>query len=322
MSDRYVRRCVVLAGVLVGFASQSAKPTCSDKELDAEAAFHKLAERGEVHAIGLSRPAVEQFTAADVRDWLKLIASLRARQGPAARVYELLAKETQKRIDADGILDQIGAKEPPFGLEPASVGELRDSLSVWLNTIILSRPDFYQEKSFKNTALTTSAKKLIALGKNRTYYQTACMNWELMHCAFPSAIPETNPRFLTIRANVKAGADVVLVLSCYNHCYWEVAVEPGAKISGVVLGGYHQQELKLTGVSDQPPVLYRAYYNLDGEVRRGKEFFYGYDRKQEKTWKLFTEDVKKATGKELTTFQGGSMPGPKDEPYMIQPLKK
>ena len=70
-----------------------------------------------------------------------------------------------------------------------------------------------------------------------------------------------------------------------------------------------------------PPILFRTYYGSAWEERGklGEKYFYGYEKKNEQSWKTFIDGVKDATGKEFVTFQGGSKPGPKSEPYIIQP---
>jgi hypothetical protein len=192
---------------------------------------------------------------------------------------------------------------------------IRGSVAAELRKI-QDNPDFYTEKAFKDVPLTKELKDLVALGKKRTAYQTALLNYALLDKALPGCIPELPANFRTIKVDVLAGSDVVLVLSSYERCRWKVSLREGARVTGVVLCGYHAVEV----VGVDAPTVYRAYYEPDGVTvfRGGTKYLFGHAEKQEE-FKELLAGVKEITGKDFTKFQGEARPGPFSEPYTIRP---
>jgi hypothetical protein len=254
------------------------------------------------------------LTAKDVKDWSRLVVALRKREGPGSRVHATLPEEAQKLVADDDLLATLA--NPPLGVPtPKRETVLKAALTDTLNKT-LDRPDFYNEEAFKGIALDKSFKEMIDLGAKRTVHQTARMNWDLLAAAFPKSIPPLPPGFRTVRVEVQEGESVVLVLSSYGNCRWEVDVKRGGKVTGVLLCGSEAQEV--AGVGDAP-VVYRCYYSPEGEELPTAKHFYGFDPK-EKTWKAFVEGVKEITGKDFATFQGG--PRSKSETFIIRPGEK
>lgn len=315
---------IILAVVGTGLAHQGTNLTArrDPQPQSPEESLRLVAQNAEVHAVGVGGPLIAKLRQEDVKDLSGLVDALRRRKGPAARVWELLPEKIQKILAADDIMQRVYDFEgiPLVGRPPApEVLTLKGGLPFEF-TKILDRADFYAEEAFKGVDLDKEAKDLLALGEKRTAYQTARLNWLLLRAAFPTSIREIPPTFRTVRVKVAKGKDVVLVLSSYLGCRWEVEVEKGGKVVGVLLCGSDPQEV--AGVDDVP-LVYRAYYGPDGKrvIRPGYKSFGGYDGKSD-NWKKFVEGVKEVAGKEFDTFQGGERPGPKDEPYVIRPAAK
>jgi hypothetical protein len=290
-----------LGASLVGAADPPAK--AEDKQ---EAAVRKAAEKAEVHGVGVYGP--EHSRLGHVKDWPLLAEILRTKRGPAGRVWELLSDESRKRLSDDALVLNLRAEDR--GQNP-----IRGSVAAELRKI-QDNPDFYTAAAFKDVPLTKDLKDLIALGKKRTAYQTALLNYALLDKALPGCIPELPDNFRTIKVDVLAGSDVVLVLSSYERCRWKVSLREGARVTGVVLCGYHAVEV----VGVDAPTVYRAYYEPDGVTvfRGGTKYLFGHDEKQEE-FKELLAGVKEITGKEFTKFQGEARPGPFSEPYTIRP---
>lgn len=204
---------------------------------------------------------------------------------------------------------------------------------------LVNDDNFYTEEAFQGVKLDDGLKALVALGTKRTTRQTALMNWELLRATFPNTISDPHP-FRTIQVQVRAGTDVVLVLSCYNNCLWKVDILPGGKVVGVVLCGYHGQEIEIHDNPLKAPVVYRARYRPDGTDRHGEGDYFradGRNAKQrgagndfqpqaekvsEKGGEKFVTELKKITGKDFVSFQFNPEPGPKDGPFAVPPKEK
>ena len=269
------------------------------------AKVRKAAEAAEVHGVGIYGP--EHYRLGHVKDWPRLAEILRSKKGPAGRVWELFPAETRKLLSDDKLVLDLQAEDrgqnPIRGSVAAELRKLQDN------------PDFYTEEAFKGL-LVKELRELGALGQKRTAYQTAMLNYALLDKTFPGCIPELPANFRTVRVEVLAGADVVLVLSSYDPCRWEVKLREGARVTGVVLCSYHAVEV----VGVDAPTVYRAYYKPDGVtvLAGGTKYLYGYDEKDEEFKKLLA-GVKEITGKEFTSFRGESRPKPGSEPYTVRP---
>jgi hypothetical protein len=295
-------------------------PACADDppgDLESVKAFRKAAETAELHGVAVSHPAIYSFRHERVTDWPKLVEALRAPKGPVKHVWDSLPEGTQKMVLADGIVADLPARFPP-----GRVVELKGYVASAFNNL-LGWTDFYQEEAFKGVVLADEFTRLVKLGKKRTAWQTAWLNWGLLHAAFPDAVPEIPTRFGTVRVEVRPGKDVALVLSCSDTCHWEVDVKPGGKVTGVILCGEGAQEVVVLDNPVEAPVVYRASYSPEGTPRDkpGDKYFNGYvpprpipgvksDRR-----KKFEEGMKEITPKGFDSFQQG----PKEEPYVIRP---
>ncbi len=312
MSSRSPLGIVILLLWCVGLASTLTHGADTPRTApDPVPAVGKAAETAEIHGVGLSEPLYHRLE--DVNDWPKLITAVRTKKGAGGRVWDLLSKETQQHVADDKNVEKLSHPDPTVSRSSPIKGPVAADLRKMINN-----PDFYTEEAFKTVQLTKEMKEAIALGKKRTALQTAKLNWALLDKAFPDCFPEIPERFRTVRVQVVAGKNVILVLSCYNPCRWEITLREGAKVTGVVLCGYHAQEL--TGVD--APTVYRCYYGPDGvTVLHPKDYFYSYDETKD-TFKDFVKSVKAITGKEFTSFQGKHSPKPGDEPFTIFPKEE
>jgi hypothetical protein len=285
-----------------------AQPT---KDADVVAAVRKAAKTSEVHGLGLYGPT--NYRLDDVSDWPKLVTAIRTKSGPGGRVWEMLSKDTQKLVADDKNFERLNDPNPRI----SHVNPIKAPVASDLRKMI-DNPDFYTKEAFKGIALTKEMKEAIALGKKRTSLQTAKLNWALLDKAFPGCFPAIPDRFRTARVQVFAGKDVVLVLSSNENCRWEVTLREGAKVTGILLCGYHAQEV--AGVD--APTVYRCYYGPDGvTLAYPNGYFYGYDKKKD-TFPDFLKSVKNITGKDFTSFECYNRPQPGDESFTIRPSAK
>jgi hypothetical protein len=243
-----------------------------------------------------------------------LVRSLRSQEKKPAveRVWEMLSNETKTRVLDEKVFEELGQ-------DSAEAAKLMIGIQGDF-TGILGRSDFFREQAFKAFLLTNEQKELVGLGKKRTAHQTAKLNWALLEKTFPSSIPEMPKQFRTIRVNVVRGKEVVLVLSSYEACLWDVKLLEGARVAGVILCGRRVQEVR--GVD--APVLYRALYGPDGVIEANREkYLYAYQEGSDQ-YKSLAAAVKEITGKEFTSFRfakekASHRPEPGEEPFTVFP---
>jgi hypothetical protein len=268
---------------------------------DAERAIRQAAADAEIHAIGVNKPPSCGIEMDDVRDWKLLIDSLRTKKGAARRVYELLPEREQKALQDEAIVGRIGAKEEPKEV-PKELVRFKFLLARALSTIV-NNPEFYDESAFKDTPLERAQKDAIALGKKRSLVETLRLNRGLLAAALPGALVAPPDDFQTIRVKVKAGTAVILVLSSVEPCRWEVELDKGAKVSGVILLGYRPQEVRGVDV----PVLNRVRYDAAGNIVNRDAVFYLSGREDDPEYRSFKPMeavVEKLTGRGFTSTRG------------------
>lgn len=298
---------VVTTGHITPFAADQTPPVPAP---DVVVAFRKAAETAEVHGVGVSEPAVSRIGREHLIDGAGLVVKLRDRKGSAGTLWETAPKQLRDLSTDNRAVAELGDR-------PRS-GEavlLREYLLRHLNDT-LSRPDFYSEEAFKGIVLDKDVKTLLALGPKRTSLQNARLNWALLQSTFPGCLADAPSNLRTVRVRVEAGRDVVLILSSYWEASWHIEVQPGGRVVGVVLCGYHAQEL----MGIDAPVIYRAAHLPNGTPRTdGVPYLKAYDLKDE-AFPTFAYRVKELTGKELTRFQG--MRRPTTEPIVVKPGAK
>jgi hypothetical protein len=304
-------------------------PPVVPAEAETEAALLKAAKTAELHGVAVSQPAVNGFDSdKGVKEWPKLIEKLRdSKDKSVVRVREYIPKRVLEFAAKDGVMEAL-ARAQPGQYDPMEVPFVRGDFYDGYRKLLNDR-DFYSEEAFKEVKLDDEAKRLIALGKKRTVHEVALLHWRIMQAIFPDSIPNVPLGFRTIRVQVRDEKDVVLVLSCHTRCRWEVDVKPGAKVTGVILCGYHAQEVELYENPVKAPVVYRAGYAQDGtcQLDTAKNFdgYTVYSSRPEpeasKPRRQFEAGVKELTGKgEFVSMQRES--NPKSEPYIIPPKKK
>ncbi len=102
---------------------------------------------------------------------------------------------------------------------------------------------------------------------------------------------------------VKAGSAVILVLSGVEPCRWDIELDKGAKVSGVVLLGYRPQEVRGVDV----PVLNRVRYDTAGNIVNRDAVFYlsgKSDDPELRSFKPMEAVVEKLTGRGFTSTRG------------------
>ena len=147
------------------------------------------------------------------------------------------------------------------------------------------------------------------------------MNWGLLRATFPGHIAEPPPTLQTVPVKVRAGRDVILVLSSYHTASWVVDVESGGRVVGVILCGYDPQQV--SGVD--APIVYRAAYSPNGDnLPSGMEILQGY---RDFNWKTgsplpaaLVAGARELTGKELTSFQFSNQAS--KDGFMVKPGAK
>jgi hypothetical protein len=188
-------------------------------------------------------------------------------------------------------------------------------LSVDLSQAIQDKV-FYDKDVFAKVELTKSLKELVALGDKRTVFQTERMNREILSLLFSDFLAETPTDYHTVHVTVKAGKPVVLVFSAYHQTRWNVTVEKGATVAGVVLFGNFAQELTGTDA----PVSYRAGILPNGKRGPTAGFSASKEEKDEPSYRRMKAEVKEITGKEFTSFQGKYQSSV--EPFVVRPGAK
>jgi hypothetical protein len=307
---------LAITGILAPLLSAKAPPAPPEDLLSVEL-IRKAAGSAEIHGIGIGDPVVHGFNFPDVTDWPKFVELLRKREGPAGRIWELLPKGARDQVADDKVVAevvaQLGRKDRFVELSPAVRG-LRNEVAGEIRKMI-ERPDFYTEKAFKDVPLDKNLKDMVALGDKRTYIQTLRMNRELMATAFPNVVSPVPANYHTVSVVVKAGKPVVLVLTSDLPCQWQVSVEEGGQVIGLILGGSSPQEV--FGV--KPPILYRAGRDAHAKVRAGDVIGTSRDR-NDKSFIRLEGGVKKITGKSFTDFQA-CRETPK-EGFVVKPSTK
>lgn len=259
---------LLLAGA--GVASLDVGGSACDRErTEQEAALVLAAKDAELHGLVVSQPAVSVLDRKSVKAWPKLLTTLRdSKENAVVRVREYMPSSVLKLAAKPELLADLEYLESPP--DPRNVRESDDVCSFKSDIVsglrqAIDDRGLYDEKWFKELALDDEVKRYVALGQKRTVGQSVRLNWGLLQAAFPGSMPELPPAFQTVRVQIRGEKNVVLVLSSYNTCLWDIDVTPGSRVSGVLLCGYCAQELKL---SENPikdvPIVYRAGHALDG----------------------------------------------------------
>lgn len=293
--------CAALLALVAAGHTRAAEPKW--------ATFADLPVDAEVHAVTISEPFFRGVSPEEISDWQGLVKALRAKGGPGAHVRKLLPEDAEEQVVNEqaemGKLDGVD----PIGVPPAA----RLALSRLLDEATRTG-SFYDEKALAGVELSKAAKELVALGGKRTVYQNELLNREVLAAAFGACVAPTPADFHTARVTVKPGKPVVLVLSCGCQCRWEVNVEKGATVAGVVLFGSGAQELTGTDA----PVIYASKMLPNGKPSPAPA---ASARKQTgREYEQLAAGVKAMTGRDFTTFQGQYKAG--DQPFVVKPGAK
>jgi hypothetical protein len=260
--------------------------------------------------VAVSEPHFRGVSDEEITDWQGLVKALRSKDGPRAHIRKLLPKSSDEVLTEEVEMGKLGDEVRPILVKAKVTWRLMVDLSRAIRDKV-----FYDKDVFAKVELTKSLKELVELGDKRTVFQTERMNREILSLLFSDFLAETPTDYHTVHVTVKPGKPVVLVFSSYWQCRWNVKVEKGATVAGVVLFGNYAQELTGTDA----PVVYRA-----GRLPNGKRGptsgFNAYKETDDPSYKRIKEEVKEITGKEFTTFQGLYQAGP--APFVVTPGAK
>lgn len=297
-------------GVLPLVLVATCNPLMASDPLDAVRAA--VVNGTEVHAVVTYHPAICLLGQDQVLDWPSLVLAIRDRKGVAGRLWDMCGERARKAVADDKAVADL--TEIPLS---SDAGLLIASVGFDLKRIV-RHSDFYDEATFKGVPIDKETKALIALGPKRTFLDTIRMNRALLAAAFPKIVAPVPKDYHTIRVTVGPGKPVVLVLSAYEACRWEVTVEKGGAVAGVVLGGSLYQEVG--GVGDAPVVYHaRQGPNRLAPFVTDKPLPY-YSSTDDPKGEVFTAAVQELTGaKPVHVQRVYSAPA---EPFSVRPGKK
>jgi hypothetical protein len=270
-----------------------------------EIAVREAAKRAPIHAIGVSTPKIHSVFADDLADAQKLAEGLRKSNGPGHRFHQFLSDDVKLKLQDDKLVAGLNNQRMSQDATTLRLGMLHDL------TKMLVQPGVYTEKAFEGVELGKEAQALIALGEKRTIHQTARLNRYLFAVGLPDGLKPPPPGFLRVRVQVVGEGETILVLTCHTLCEWDVKVDKGAKVGGVILGGYAYQSVR--GID--APIVRRVRTASDGNRIERLDYL--------DCWKMKGDDyakyaaaVKKIVGHELTSFHGEY--SPKEEPIIVR----
>ena len=140
-------------------------------------------------------------------------------------------------------------------------------------------PEIPESHKFKSLS---SDVEIISLGFYRI--RSGCGHSEDTSCTIKVKIPDT-------------GKSVLLVLSAYEPSNWDIVLDSGAKLEGVILSGLYPQTIQ--GVPGNIKVVNYSDRKEDHRLK-----FYVYDQKKVKDVEKMNTVVKALTGKKVSKIVG------------------
>lgn len=140
-------------------------------------------------------------------------------------------------------------------------------------------PEIPESHKFKSLS---SDVEIISLGFYRI--RSGCGHSEDTSCTIKVKIPDT-------------GKSVLLVLSAYEPSNWDIVLDSGAKLEGVILSGLYPQTIQ--GVPGNVKVVNYSDRKEDHRLK-----FYVYDQKKVKDVEKMNTVVKALTGKKVSKIVG------------------
>src|SRR5205814_796522 len=125
----------------ITLATSSHTNAIPNEEPESANAFRKASENAEIHAIGISDPAVYHFDEKEVTEWPQLIDLIRRKEGPSGRIWDLLPDKARDLVKDDKIVGQLAAPRPT-----SEAARLKGTVSGGLKKM-LSLPDFYTKEA-------------------------------------------------------------------------------------------------------------------------------------------------------------------------------
>jgi hypothetical protein len=190
---------------------------------------------------------------------------------PARRIHDLLSPRWREVLREEAFLKRLqSGAEPPTPTDLARLKELAAALNR-----ILEHRDFYQEGDFAKTELADEVKATLKQRRDLEDAEMHRLNGRLLSAAFPRAIASSPFPTRTVHVHVtQTEKPVILALTAYSAVRWHVAAAKGVKVTQIICGGYHRQEV----VGLDVPVSYHVYEGRKpGDAGRGYFFAYKKD---------------------------------------------
>ncbi len=264
----------------------------------------------EVHSVGIYEPRHRGLEAAEITDYRALVTALRGKDQPGAHLRKLIRTGP---VDVLTEAVEMGIVE---GAQDARQAEQRVTWHLSRNIGQAARGKvFYDKEAFAKLELPKSVREMIELADRRTPFQTERLNRDLLALAFPKCIAPTPTDFQTADIVIKPGRPVVLVTSSYSQCRWNVTVEKGAKLLGVIQFGGGAQAVSGTDA----PIVYRAAILPDGK-RATTSSANVWKEEDTPAFKAFRSEIKAISGQDYTSHQG--MYQADGTPFIVKPSAK
>lgn len=258
----------------------------------------KLAAGTDVHAVGVYETTFRGRVAKkEVRDWATLLKHLAATDGPAGRVADRLTARARAVLKDEEKRRTVVSEEDSWE-RLLLRGDIVTALSAMLDSA-----DLYDAKAFDAARLTDEGKRLVKLDK-RSPMDGRRLNRLLLNVALPDALKAAEVTADAADVRVAAGRPVTLVLTSCHSCRWRVALDDGAVVALVVVGGHEPHEVE--GVTC--PVVHRTTY--PDTAARAKRDQTSPDalpvahRDGDARYRDFAGKVQALTGKAPASFQG------------------
>jgi hypothetical protein len=247
-------------------------------------------------------------------DWRRFCAQL-VRQGeietpsPAKRIWKLLDRPAQaiaRNTEQVELLCAWVEASHRLGDKPYTarhrLGYIHfHQLSRSVERALL-RPDFYQEKYFRDIELDKEGQELLVRYDRLAALELWVLHRRLLEASFPELIEKTkfNLENATVSVHVRATPQPInLVLCSYHSIRWVVKPEKGATIKNVIVGGYYPQLVVGTSARQH------AYVRQGMGTEPNERSFYAY-KKDDDAYRRMAELLREITGSEITTFQGNA----------------
>jgi hypothetical protein len=166
---------------------------------------------------------------------------------------------------------------------------------------VLARRDFYREADFANVRIAEEAQALLKRRNDLSDIEVQILNRFLFESAFAGDIPKSMIQPATVHVKmIRTDKPIILALTAYESVRWVVEVAPGAKLTKVILGGSHDQEI--TGVNVSVTHTYRC--GPTDPRARSDLLMYECRSKEDPRYVKLAVKLRAMTGLDIKSFQG------------------